>query len=76
MRAYCDLCCGAVSVAIVIVAVLNVALDPLDVLAAAVVRCSLLFHFESSFLNGILPNETASHRRRFVMIERFLFHIR
>ena len=47
MRSYRDLACGTIRVAIMIVAVLHVALDPLDVLAAARSLILLvLFHFE------------------------------
>ena len=50
VRAYGDLICSAVGVAIVIIAVLYVTLDALDVLAAII----LLLHFHFSFPLAVL----------------------
>ena len=44
MRAYCDLACGAVGFTIMVVAVLNVALNALDMLTATTVLVLLFFH--------------------------------
>ena len=46
VRSYGDLICGAMGITIVIVAILYVALDPLDVLATAIL---VLLHFHFSF---------------------------
>ena len=46
VRSYGDLICGAMGITIVIVAILYVALDPLDMLAAAIL---VLLHFHFSF---------------------------
>ena len=46
MRSYRDLLCGAIGFTIVIIAILNVALNALDVLAIkGVTTGSLVFHF-------------------------------
>ena len=44
VRSDCDLACRAVGVAVMIIAVLHIALDPLDVLAAATLILILIFH--------------------------------
>lgn len=46
VRSYCNLVCRAVSITIVIVAILYVALDAFDMLTAAIL---VLFHFHFSF---------------------------
>ena len=51
VRSYGDLVCGAVGITIVIVAILYVALDSLDVLAAALL---VLLHFHFSFPLAVL----------------------
>ena len=54
LRTYRYLRCCAIGFAIVVIAVLNVALDALDVLAIAIAHfCSLFFHDSNSFPNGI-----------------------
>ena len=51
MRSNCDLVCRAMSITIVIVAILYVALDTFDVLTAAIL---VLLHFHFSFPLAVL----------------------
>ena len=52
MRAYRDLGCRAMRCAIVVVAVFNVTLDALNVLAAHAAASLILFHHSVSFLSS------------------------
>jgi hypothetical protein len=57
-RTYRDLGCGATGIHVVIIAVLNVALDALDMLTAAVVIVLSLFHV-IVFLSFLAKNQFA-----------------
>jgi len=51
VRSYRNLVCGAIGVTVVVIAILNVALDPLDVLASTAAFVVLvLFHFSVPFV--------------------------
>ena len=61
MRSYSDLACGAIGLAIMIVAILNVALDPLDMLAAHdAFTLLILFHFSCPLFVSICEDISPS----------------
>ena len=76
VRSYCDLACGAIGFAIVIVTVLNVALDSLNVLAAAAAIHLLVFHGSISFgfygINALLRVKIAFTKISFSRIRGFI----